>query len=49
LTEGFTKHAGTTKLQKQIESGMTEADIKATWQGGLENFKKTRVKYLIYK
>jgi len=48
LTNGFTKHAGTTKLQKQIEAGMTEADIKATWQDGLEDFKKTRTKYLIY-
>jgi uncharacterized protein YbbC (DUF1343 family) len=48
LTDGFTKHAGTTTLQKQIEAGMSEADIKATWQKDLENFKKTRAKYLIY-
>ncbi len=48
LTDGFTKHAGTTALQKQIEAGMSEVDIKATWQKDLENFKKTRVKYLIY-
>jgi uncharacterized protein YbbC (DUF1343 family) len=48
LTNGFTKHAGTTALQKQIEAGMSEADIKATWQKDLENFKKTRTKYLIY-
>jgi len=48
LTDGFTKHAGTTALQKQIEAGMSEADIKATWQKDLANFKKTRTKYLIY-
>jgi len=48
LTNGFTKHAGTTKLQKQIEMGMTEAEIKATWQEDLNAFKKTRNKYLIY-
>ena len=48
LTNGFTKHAGTTKLQQQIEAGMTEAEIKATWQEGLEKFKTTRSKYLIY-
>lgn len=48
LTNGFTKHAGTATLQKQIESGMTEADIKATWQKDLDAFKKTRNKYLIY-
>jgi len=48
LTDGFTKHAGTTKLQKQIESGMSEADIKATWKEDLDAFKKTRNNYLIY-
>jgi uncharacterized protein YbbC (DUF1343 family) len=47
-TDNFTKHAGTATLQKQIESGMTEAEIKATWQKDLESFKKTRAKYLIY-
>ncbi|WP_108115162.1 exo-beta-N-acetylmuramidase NamZ family protein [Kordia periserrulae] len=45
----FSKLAGTDKLQQQIESGMSEADIKATWKAGLEDFKKTRKKYLIYK
>lgn len=49
LTDGFTKHAGTATLQKQIEAGMSETDIKATWQKDLENFKITRAKYLIYK
>ncbi len=49
LTNGFTKHAGTTKLQKQIESGLTEAEVKATWQKDLDAFKKIRSKYLIYK
>ena len=47
-TNNFTKHAGTDKLQQQIEAGLTEAEIKATWQEGLETFKKTRSKYLIY-
>ncbi len=44
----FYKLAGTDKLQQQIEAGMSEAEIKATWQKGLEAFKKTRAKYLIY-
>ena len=48
LTEGFTKHAGTKKLQEQIEAGLTEKEIKATWQGDLERFKKIRARYLIY-
>ncbi|MCK0177962.1 DUF1343 domain-containing protein [Flavobacteriaceae bacterium S0862] len=49
LTDGFTKHAGTTTLQKKIESGMTETDIKATWQEDLDSFKLVRSNYLIYK
>ena len=49
LTSGFTKHAGTPVLQQQIEAGLSEAEIKATWQKDLENFKKIRVKYLIYE
>ncbi|MFM1877590.1 MAG: hypothetical protein RLZZ241_456 [Bacteroidota bacterium] len=48
LTSGFTKHAGTEQLQKQIETGLTESEIKATWQPGLEAFKKIREKYLRY-
>jgi uncharacterized protein YbbC (DUF1343 family) len=47
-TTNFTKHAGTKKLQQQIEAGLTEAEIKATWQEDLKKFKKTRAKYLIY-
>ena len=45
----FSKLAGTHTLQKQIESGLTEAEIKATWQEDLDAFKKIRSKYLIYK
>jgi len=45
----FAKLAGTKKLEQQIENGLTEIEIKATWQAGLEAFKKTRSNYLIYK
>jgi uncharacterized protein YbbC (DUF1343 family) len=48
LTSGFTKHAGTALLQQQIEAGLSEEEIKATWQKDLEAFKKIREKYLIY-
>lgn len=48
LTSGFTKHAGTKKLQKQIETGMTAIEIRETWQPDVENFKKIRANYLIY-
>lgn len=47
-TPGFTKHAGTEQLQKQIEAGLNELEIRATWQADLEKFKKIREKYLIY-
>lgn len=48
LTSGFTKHAGSEKLEKQIEDGLTNTEIKATWQADLEKFKKIRAKYLLY-
>lgn len=44
----FDKLAGTYDLRKQIETGMTEEAIRATWQQGLEEFKTTRAKYLLY-
>ncbi len=48
LTSGFTKHAGTTQLQRQIEAGMTANEIRATWQPEIKKFKEIRRKYLIY-
>ena len=44
----FTKLAGTKKLQQQIEAGMSENEIKKSWEKGLQNFKEIRKKYLIY-
>lgn len=48
-TANFTKHAGTEVLQQQIEAGLSEAEIKATWQDNLEAFKKVRAQYLLYE
>ncbi|WP_396591846.1 exo-beta-N-acetylmuramidase NamZ domain-containing protein [Allomuricauda sp. R78024] len=48
ITKSFTKHVGTPELQKQIEEGLTESEIKATWKQDLDAFKKIRAKYLIY-
>jgi uncharacterized protein YbbC (DUF1343 family) len=48
FTSYFTKLAGTKKLQQQIEGGMSEDEIRATWKSGLEKFKAMRKKYLIY-
>ncbi len=45
----FTVHAGSKKLQEQIENGVTQEQIKASWQPGLAAFKKIRDNYLIYK
>ncbi len=47
-TSGFTKHAGTKKLQQQIEAGLSEEEIKETWRPNLEKFRKIRAKYLLY-
>jgi len=44
----FTKLAGTKKLKEQITQGVSEKDIKSTWQKDLKKFKKVREKYLIY-
>jgi uncharacterized protein YbbC (DUF1343 family) len=44
----FDTLAGTDKLKKQIIAGKTAKEIKASWEEGLEEFKKVRRKYLIY-
>jgi uncharacterized protein YbbC (DUF1343 family) len=44
----FTKLAGTEKLQDQIMQGLSEQEIRKSWQKGLSTFKKIRSKYLIY-
>ncbi|MBW7867289.1 MAG: DUF1343 domain-containing protein [Brumimicrobium sp.] len=41
--------AGTDELRKQIESGLSEEEIRASWKEGLEEFAKQREKYLLYK
>ena len=45
----FTKLAGTKKLQEQIEKGISEAEIRSSWQKSLVEFKEMRSKYLIYE
>ncbi|MEL6483693.1 MAG: DUF1343 domain-containing protein, partial [Bacteroidota bacterium] len=47
-TVSFTRHAGTELLQKQIEAGLSEEAIRATWKEDLEDFQKIREKYLLY-
>src|SRR5690554_2424148 len=45
----FVKLAGTNKLRQQIEQGLSESEIRKTWEADLETFKEIRKKYLIYK
>jgi len=45
----FTKLAGTTQLQEQIEKGYTYREIRKTWLAGLEDYEIRRAKYLLYK
>ncbi|MFN4253710.1 MAG: exo-beta-N-acetylmuramidase NamZ domain-containing protein [Saprospiraceae bacterium] len=44
----FDKLAGTATLQAQIMTGKTEAEIRQTWQPGLEKYKAMRQQYLLY-
>jgi len=48
FTNFFTKLAGSKKLQEQITNGVSEEEIRKSWESGLEEFKKMREKYLIY-
>jgi len=44
----FDKLAGGAELRQQIIAGKNSDEIKATWQKGLNQFKKTRATYLLY-
>ncbi|HET8884772.1 MAG TPA: DUF1343 domain-containing protein [Salinimicrobium sp.] len=48
FTDFFTTLAGTEKLQQQIGAGMTEDEIRETWESGLKDFRKMRERYLMY-
>lgn len=45
----FNKLAGNDILQKQIVSGKSVAEIKASWQSDLQQYKTVRSKYLLYQ
>ncbi len=44
----ISKLAGNDELSKQVKEGKTEAEIKASWEPALTNFKAIRKKYLLY-
>lgn len=41
--------AGVAEFKKQIASGKSEAEIRKTWEPGLDAYKKMRKKYLLYE
>lgn len=49
FTYYFNTLAGTDQLKKQIESGMSELEIRASWQDELKKYKQLRKKYLLYQ
>ncbi len=48
FTNYFRLLAGNTTLRQQIEKGLSEDEIRATWQDDINSFKLVRGKYLIY-
>ena len=40
---------GTDELRKQIEAGLSEDEIRNSWQPTLSEFKEIRKKYLLYE
>ena len=48
-SNGFNRLAGNDVLMQQIKDGVSENDIRKSWEPALGNFKKIRKKYLLYK
>jgi uncharacterized protein YbbC (DUF1343 family) len=44
----FEKLAGTSELREQIKAGLSEEEIRMTWQDGLIQYKQMRKKYILY-
>ncbi len=45
----FDKLAGTENLKKQIIAGVSEEEIRKSWEPGLTDYKNMRKKYLLYQ
>lgn len=48
FTYGFNAHAGNAVLQQQIEEGLSEKEIRESWQPAIDSFLIIRNKYLMY-
>ena len=46
---GINTRLGSSAFIDQIKSGKTEAEIRASWEPGLSEYKQMRKKYLLYK
>lgn len=46
--KGFTRLAGNDVLMQQIKDGVSENEIRKSWEPALSNFKEIRKKYLLY-
>jgi uncharacterized protein YbbC (DUF1343 family) len=44
----FEKLAGTDQLRSQLKAGKTADEIRASWESGVDEFRMTREKYLLY-
>lgn len=49
FTDFFNLLAGNKTLAEQIKSGITEDEIRKSWEPGLQDFKQKRKQYLLYK
>lgn len=49
FTSYFSLLSGSNDLQNQIEEGLSASEIRESWTSDLEEFRKTRNKYLLYK
>ena len=47
--QSFINKLAGSELRNQIEKGMTEDEIRQSWQEGLKNFQTIRKKYLLYE
>lgn len=48
-TDAFDRLVGNTTVRKMLGEGRSEAEIRATWQQELTEYRATRAKYIIYE
>ncbi|XOV93938.1 MAG: exo-beta-N-acetylmuramidase NamZ domain-containing protein [Bacteroidota bacterium] len=49
IMETIYRHIGNKLFKQQIEDGLSETEIRATWKADLDAFQQLRKKYLIYE